>query len=174
MLDEGLDLIDAWHRKGVPIEASVNVSPLQLTTAEFVDQLREQLESRGLPAHALTLEITESQPFDDLGVVVHELERLRSTGVGVALDGFGAGHASTTQLEDLPISEVKLDRSLIQSVSAEVHHGLRETMRLARGRSLRVVAEGIETKSQLRRAIALGCDRIQGISLGPAASSGFL
>ena len=174
MLDEGIDLIDSWRRKDVDIQAAVNVSPLQLTTDEFVDRVRRQLAERALPSHALTIEVTETRPFDEVGVVVHELERLRSSGIGVALDDFGAGHASTTKLEQLPISEVKLDRSLIQSASPDVEATLSETIQLARKRGLRVVAEGIETRSQLRRAVELGCDRVQGYLLSrPLRRSAF-
>ena len=166
MLDEALDLISTWRRQNVPIQAAVNVSPLQLTTHAFVDGLQERLELLGTPPHALTVEITESQPIDELGIVIGELERLRSLGIEVALDDFGTGHASTSQLERLPISEVKLDKSLIQSHSPAAVRGLSAAVKLARERGLRVVAEGIETGSHLRRAMELGCDRVQGYLLG--------
>ena len=162
MLDHGLDLISRWQRRDVPIEASVNVSPVQLTDGEFVDHVQERIEHHAIAPGSLIVEITESQPLGDAVVVVRELARLRAAGIGVALDDFGTGHASTTQLEQLPVSEVKLDRVLIQSLSSEVDDVLMDTMRLARARDLRVVAEGVETEAQLERAVALGCDRVQG------------
>lgn len=162
MLNHGLDLIAHWHKRNVAIQASVNVSPVQLTDGRFVDHLQERLEQHAISAGSLIVEITESQPLGDAVVVVRELERLRSAGIGVALDDFGTGHASTAQLEQLPVSEVKLDRLLIQSLSPEVDDVLMDTMRLARERDLRVVAEGVETEAQFERAVELGCDRIQG------------
>ena len=166
MLDQGLRAVEAWRNRGRSIEVSVNVSPVQLATDDFISHVGDEMARRGLPPGALNVELTETRPLGNLSDVVESLEHLRALGLGVALDDFGAGHASTAHLELLPITEVKIDRSLIQSDSDATRDELAGSLRLARGRHLRVVAEGIESPSHLRRAKALLCDRAQGFLLG--------
>ncbi|MET0884904.1 MAG: EAL domain-containing protein, partial [Mycetocola sp.] len=121
--------------------------------------------SRSVPPEALILEITESQPLSSSHVVIDLLREYRAQGIGLSLDDFGTGHASLEQLESLPLSEVKLDGSLIRDIDAHTDVELREVMTVARDRGVRVVAEGIETQEQLERAAALRCDRGQGYLL---------
>lgn len=166
MLDQGLRALASWRRRGLPIDVSVNVSPLQLSTADLVEHLAERIEAHPLPAGSLTVEVTESRPLRNFADTVSRLRTLRDLGIGVALDDFGAGHASPKHLEELPITEVKLDRTLIQSESESTSRELADRLRGARARNLRVVAEGVETLSHLRRAKELLCDRAQGFLFG--------
>lgn len=166
MLDQGLRAVVAWRRLGLPIGVSVNVSPVQLSTEDLVDHLGERIEAHSLPAGALTVELTESRPLDDFADIADRLRRVRALGIGVALDDFGAGHASPEHLEQLPVTEVKLDKSIVQSGTDATWRELAERLRGARARDLTVVAEGIETPSHLRRARDLLCDRAQGFLLG--------
>src|SRR5918993_36289 len=89
MLDECLDAADFWQDEGQSIEVSVNVSPLQLAEMAFADRLGEGLRTRALPANALTMELTESQPLVDLPSTIQRLVELRALGMGLALDDFG-------------------------------------------------------------------------------------
>ncbi|WP_127474194.1 EAL domain-containing protein [Microbacterium sulfonylureivorans] len=166
VLDEGLDAAETWQARGLPVEVAVNVSPVQLVTDEFVEHLTARLAQRAVAPGSLTLEITESRPLGDLDGIGEQLERLRRRGVGIALDDFGTGHASPAALERLPVTEVKLDRSLIHAVASEPPAHLVSALQTARHRDLRVVAEGIETQEHLDRARELGCDRAQGYLLG--------
>lgn len=166
MLDECLTVADHWHAAGTPLEVSVNVSPRQLADDSFIAYLTLQLQMRGLPRRTLTVEITESLPMTDLGAIVPRLGALLDLGVGVSLDDYGTGHASTERLEAIPVTELKLDRSLIQSDSRRTMRSLEEAVRQAKGRGLRIVAEGVETPAHLELARDLGCDRAQGFLLG--------
>lgn len=166
MLEESLSAVDAWCAEGACIDVSVNVSPVQLTDGAFFDTVASALATRSLPPKALTIEITESLPVADFDVVLPQLQRLRSLGLGLSLDDFGRGYAGIDQLERLPVSEVKLDRSLIQSNDQHVALDVVSTIAKAHARGLCVVAEGIETHEHLERARELGCDRAQGFLLG--------
>lgn len=172
MLEHCLDAVAAWRAEGGAMEVSVNVSPTQLLDPSFVEYVTSHLEQSGQPPEALTMEITESVPLRDLESIVPRLATLRDLGVGVSLDDYGTGHASPHQLERLPLTEVKLDRSLMRNAEAGVTEALSGVLAHARRRGLLVVAEGIETAEQLAFARNLGCDRAQGYLLGaPMARS---
>lgn len=166
MLDECLPALDQWRRDGLSVGLSVNVSTLQLAGRTFTDYLGEQLRSRRLPAQTLTIEVTESRPLPHDDTILPRLTKLASLGLGIALDDFGTGHASQSQLERLPVTELKLDRSLIQHPADHLYGSITASISRARDRGLRLVAEGIETAAHLRSAIAIGCDRAQGYLFG--------
>jgi EAL domain-containing protein (putative c-di-GMP-specific phosphodiesterase class I) len=172
MLDECLLQIDHWRAGQHPVDVAVNVSPLQLVTDRFAEYLMAQLTQHALPGTPLTIEITESLPVGDIDAIVPRLEKLRSAGVGVSLDDYGSGHASLRHLEALPLSEVKLDRSLIQGGTGTTTRILEEAVGRARDLGLRVVAEGVETAEHLQLARSLGCDRVQGYLFAPPMSVG--
>jgi len=166
MLDQCLSAVGGWRAGGSVIDVSVNVSPTQLMDLSFAGLLIEQLTARALALSAVTIEITESVPVRDLERILPGLERLRERGVGVSLDDYGTGHASPDQLDRLPLTEVKLDRSLIRDGHAGVTGSLRDVVSRAHERDLRVVAEGIETAEQMSFVQDLGADRAQGYLLG--------
>ncbi|WP_375385105.1 EAL domain-containing protein [uncultured Microbacterium sp.] len=166
MLDECLAMRDGFAATERAIDVSVNVSPMQLTRASFVDYLIAQATARSTEESALTIEITESMPVADMSVIVPRLEQLRELGVGVSLDDYGTGHASLAQLRLLPLTEVKLDKSLVQSGSRRAKRVLAEAIDRARELRLRIVAEGVETEEHLAFARDLGCDRAQGFLFG--------
>jgi EAL domain-containing protein (putative c-di-GMP-specific phosphodiesterase class I) len=165
MIDECLRAADQWARARMPIEISVNVSPLQLT-ASFTDDLSRRWAERGMPVDSLTLEITETLPVPDLEASIPRLRALRDVGIGISLDDFGTGHASREQLARLPVTEVKLDRSLLHDGAPLSATEVAEVVGYAHARGVRVVAEGIESESQLDCARGVGCDRAQGYLLG--------
>lgn len=166
MLSAGLSAVDDWQEAGSCIEVSVNVSPSQLNDVGFFGLLADALACRSMPTHALTIEITESLPITDFDIVVPRLQRLRSMGLGLSLDDFGTGYAGADQLERLPITEVKIDKSLIQSGDERITSVAHATVEQAHRNGLCVVAEGIETTAHLDFARALHCDRAQGFLLG--------
>lgn len=148
------------------LDASVNVSPYQLETPDFTEWLAECLASHTSRGGSLTLEITESRPIMDVAPVLRRLAPLRSLGVGIALDDFGSGHSSLTQLKRLHGTEVKLDRSLVADESADAFARMAQVVELAHSSGIRVVAEGIETEADLERVRILRCDRAQGYLIG--------
>ena len=162
MMDQGCRAAVEWSRLEQPIEVSVNVSPAQLLTSTFTDRLAGELRRMSLPAHSLTVEITESLRIEDLPVVVQRLDELRELGLGVSLDDFGIGHSSMTQLRRLHATELKIDRSLVADDSAETTAMLASIISTVHESGLLVVAEGVETQAHLQRVRELGCDRAQG------------
>jgi EAL domain-containing protein (putative c-di-GMP-specific phosphodiesterase class I) len=166
MLDECLAALDRWGRDGVTMGLSVNVSTLQLAGSTFTDYLGEQLRSRLMPSRTLSIEVTESRPLPADETISDRLTALASLGLGISLDDFGTGHASESQLERLPVTELKLDRSLIQHPAEYLRGSIMSSISRARDRGLRLVAEGVETAAHLRSAVGMGCDRAQGFLFG--------
>ena len=165
MLEEGCRHAARWRRDGRAIHVSVNVSALQLATPDVFDRLYTLLGEYDLPEGTLTIEITESEVIADLAGVAKRLERLRAIGLGVSLDDFGTGHSSLAQLQDLPITELKIDKSLIQD---DTSNGalIAVAVALLQERGVRVVAEGVETPEQLDLVQRIHCDRAQGYLFG--------
>jgi EAL domain-containing protein (putative c-di-GMP-specific phosphodiesterase class I) len=164
MLTACLDAVEKWRTHGIGV--SVNVSPLQLASASFPARVAAELSSRSLPGSALTIEITESLPVIDRNSLIPRLRELRDLGIGISLDDFGKENATLEHIESLPLTEVKLDGAMIQEAEGEMTEALTEVVYLARERSLRIVAEGIETRDHLATAAALRCDRAQGYMIG--------
>lgn len=153
----------AWRAAGCGIEVSVNISAVQLESPDFPAFVSATLECSGFPAKDLTLEVTESQAVSETLVNDSTLAGLRALGVGISVDDFGTGYSSLAQLHRLPVTEVKIDRTftarLAEKGSAAFVGGIAG---LGHGLGLRVVAEGVETRSQLDALRAMGCERAQG------------
>ena len=174
VLEQALDQAARWQAAGSPLQVAVNLSAANLLDAGLAATVDEQLVSRGLPASALRLEITESTVMADpqrAGVV---LAALHDLGIGLTLDDFGTGYSSLAYLRELPVDEMKIDKSFVLDLldSRENHVILDATTRLARGLELHVVAEGVEDEATFRELGSLGCDSVQGFLIArplPAA-----
>lgn len=160
--DSALD----WQRSGHAIEVAVNVSATQLGDREFAHRLLSAIRDRGLDPRLLIVEVTESTEIIDVSAVAERLDWLRGVGVTISVDDFGTGHSSIEQVLDLRATELKIDQSLIRDESIAARTLLAAVVTFAHDKRLRVVAEGIETESQLARAAELHCDRAQGFLLG--------
>ncbi|MCV2353706.1 EAL domain-containing protein [Paucibacter sp. B2R-40] len=165
----------AW---GQALPVAVNVSPLQFDDAGFASRVLALLEERGLPPDALEIEITETAAIGHVERVLPQLHRLRAAGVLCSLDDFGTGQSSLTMLRNLPISTMKLDRSMIEPLpEAQASAVVKATCVLGHSLQLEIVAEGVETEVQAQAAEALGCTQLQGYHLGrplAAAAAGAL
>jgi EAL domain-containing protein (putative c-di-GMP-specific phosphodiesterase class I) len=166
MIGLGCEAAMDWARQGHPIEVAVNVSALQLTDPEFSRRLLGTVEDCGLEPHLLIIEVTESAEIIDVSAVAERLDWLRSVGVTISVDDFGTGHSSVEQVLDLRATELKIDQSLTRDESLSARTLLAAVVTFAHDKKLRVVAEGIETESQLARIRELRCDRAQGYLLG--------
>ena len=170
--------VRAWRCAGVPdLGVSVNVSARQLLDPAFPGHVAAALEASGLPAEALTLEITESMLMADLGTSTARLRRLRATGVTVALDDFGTGYSSLSHLKVLPVDSLKIDKSFVDDLDQGTTVWARAIIGLAGVLGLDVTAEGIEHESQAGVLRELRCHRGQGYLFSrplPAAEAGRL
>ena len=140
-----------WYRGAWPgARVAINVSPRHFMDYRFVSRLEELLREFELPASCLEIELTESV-LQTGAHTIKTLEQLRSIGVAIALDDFGTGYSSLASLQKLPLTRVKLDRSLIAGIDDNARAASigRATIALCRGLGLEVTAEGVERVEQL-------------------------
>ena len=148
---------------GAVVPVAVNVSPLQLLDPNFPDRVVRTLQHFNIPAEMLTLEITESAAVTHMDEARAQITQLRAHGIEVALDDFGTGFSSLNMLRGLPLSTVKIDRSLIDPMPApDAVAVVKAICDLAAVLHLSVVAEGVETTEQAAAAQAAGCHALQG------------
>ncbi len=169
VLEQACQQTSAWQRAGYPLKGvSVNVSALQFGRADFVDTVGRVLDSTGLEAPFLELELTESLVIRDVRESASKMEKLRELGVRISMDDFGAGYSSLSYLQRLPIDILKLDRSFVEEFKTSGGDSslVRGIVSLAHGLGIRVTAEGVETQEQLELVHHSGCDKVQGFLLG--------
>jgi diguanylate cyclase (GGDEF)-like protein len=174
VLDAALDQAAQWQRAGLPLSVAVNISTRCLLDPAFPDQVTGQLATWQIPPDRLVLEITESAVMADPTRALEVLGRLHSLGVGLAVDDFGTGYSSMAYLKELPVDELKIDRSFVSQMATSPSDAVivRSTIDLGHNLGLHVVAEGVETQHAWQELTALGCDMAQGYYLGrpmPAA-----
>jgi diguanylate cyclase (GGDEF)-like protein/PAS domain S-box-containing protein len=159
---------------GRDVEIAVNVSARQLQNPEFAEHVDTALERAGLPAHLLTLELTESVLVAAGERLEYQLAILKASGVKLALDDFGTGYASLAYLRRLPVDIVKIDRSFTAKIDsgADDLALLEGIVGLGKALGLQLVAEGIERDAQHGIVHDLGCQGAQGFHFGrPAAAA---
>ncbi len=171
----GLAALEAarWTEAGFPYRVSVNLSSSSFADGDVVCLVQEALTATGLAPGLLTLEITESVLMENVEAVPPVLQALAEHGVGLSIDDFGTGYSSLAYLADLPVDELKIDRSFVRRLLADprTHAVVAGTIELARRLELRVVAEGVEDPETLEALGALGCDVSQGyLHARPVAS----
>jgi EAL domain-containing protein (putative c-di-GMP-specific phosphodiesterase class I) len=162
-LSEACRQVSLWRREsGLDLSVSVNVSARQLEESGFLFDVRRALAASGLPAAALTLELTESiLVAPDL---VAAVLRLRGLGPRIALDDFGTGHSALSCLRKLPLDSIKIDRSFLDGLPHQRSARLvfDAIVQLARGLGLKTVVEGVEDAAQQEYVEERGCDLLQG------------
>jgi diguanylate cyclase (GGDEF)-like protein len=164
VLDRAVAACAAWREAGLDIGISVNLSARSLLDTVLPDTVSEVLERWGLPSNRLTLEITETIVLSDADRALELLADLRRLGVRLSLDDFGTGYSSLTHLSELPIQQLKIDRSFV----SQVHDSPRDraivaaVADLAGHLDLEVVAEGIEKPETATLLAELGCELGQG------------
>lgn len=158
----------AYGRRGSGIDVAVNVSALQLRDENFAAYVLDTAATHSMDPRHLTIEVTETEAVLEVGAVGERFELLRAVGVTVSVDDFGTGQSSIEQLLGLQASELKIDQSLVQDRAASARTLLAAVIAFAHDKGLRVVAEGVETRAELARMSALGCDRVQGYLTGKA------
>jgi EAL domain-containing protein (putative c-di-GMP-specific phosphodiesterase class I) len=168
--------LQAWRQNGLEIRASANVSILDLYDEAFPDQVCRVLQSHGLPADQLTIEITETALVTEPDRVAPAAHALRTVGVGLSLDDFGTGYASLQQLRRLPLTEVKLDKSYVDKLTSEKADRaiVASVHAYARALDLTLVAEGVDDFDTLTALAQLPGTVGQGYHIGrPMAPAEF-
>jgi diguanylate cyclase (GGDEF)-like protein len=164
VLDAALRQCRAWRRTGLELRVSVNISTRSLLDTDLVTTIRELLARYELEPSWLQLEITESRIVADLRRAKSVLDNLRGTGITIAIDDFGTGFSSLSQLQQLPIDEIKIDKSFVMRMETDANDFVlvRSIVELGRNLGLHVTAEGVESESVARMLGELGCTFAQG------------
>jgi EAL domain-containing protein (putative c-di-GMP-specific phosphodiesterase class I) len=162
-----LDHVVEWQRAGLPTTVAVNISASNLLDLELPDQIRTLLKVRGLDPATLMLEVTETTLMVDPDRAAELLGRLQAIGVRVSIDDYGTGYSSLARLRELPVNELKLDRSFLVGMTHDARAGaiVRSSVELAHSLGLTLVAEGIETEEDQQVLRELSCDLGQGYHL---------
>jgi diguanylate cyclase (GGDEF)-like protein len=166
--------VAGWNRDRAPgdhLHLSVNLSLRQLAEREFVDEVARALAGAGVDPRevGLSFELTESWSAFDASGEPRRLQQLHDLGITLAVKDFGTGYSSLACVRNLPVSAVKIDRSLVAPLSHDRDVAVvRGIIDLAHNIELTVVAEGVETEVQHRQLVGIGCDYAQGSYLGRA------
>ncbi|MRW92867.1 EAL domain-containing protein [Duganella sp. FT80W] len=151
---------DAGHGA---LRVAVNLSPRQFSEPQLVNAITEVLEHTGLPPACLDIELTEGLFMHDVTQAVELLHKLKSLGLALSIDDFGTGYSSFSYLRHFPIDVLKIDRSFISDINEDDEAAIVVSIiALAHNLKLRVIAEGVETETQVNYLRRHGCDEIQG------------
>ncbi|AXB79167.1 bifunctional diguanylate cyclase/phosphodiesterase [Novosphingobium sp. P6W] len=168
-----------WLDMGIPFQhVGINVSSVDFHNGSIYSVLAENFERERVPLKHVILEVTESVYMDDdAGVVRQSMAALREKGLKIALDDFGTGYASLTHLMSVPVDIIKIDKSFVDSIvdkgpSAAIIEGIVGIVGIAGRLGIKVVAEGIEERSQVRQLMGLGCGLGQGYLYSRAVDAG--
>jgi diguanylate cyclase (GGDEF)-like protein len=164
VLAAALDQVATWHAHGQQLTVAVNLSASSLGDVELPEEIATMLADRGVAPHTLQLEVTEEFLMADRERARDILTRLRRSGVQISVDDFGTGYSSLSYLRDLPIDELKLDRSFVFPMADDARAAalVASIIGLAHSLGLRIVAEGVETHVAYTELRRLGCDQAQG------------
>ena len=162
-----------WANAGMNLQVSVNLSVTDLCNPTVVETLHTLMQKHQLVEGLLMVELTETAFVENISEVVDVTTNLHAQGVSFSIDDYGTGHSSLERITALPVKEVKLDRSFVTGVgkSAEIRAVVRSTVDLAHSLGLVLVAEGVESLTDLEALRGLRCDLAQGYYVCPPLSA---
>ena len=165
VLLEACNQIKAWQHTGVNLpHVSVNVSSRQFRQQDFVEQVKHAIDSSGIAAHLLGIELTESVMIADINDTIMKMKALKALGISIAVDDFGTGCSSLMYLKQLPIDTLKIDQGFVRDILTDASDAVivETIVSMAQHLELRVIAEGVETAEQLTFLKQRGCSVFQG------------
>ena len=164
VLQEAVQQYQRWLAVGLKLSIAVNVSYRNLLDKHFYDLVMSILAKSGTPSEALSLEMTERAVVDDMEAVTAVLSRFKDANIKISIDDFGTGYSSLIQLKNLPVSELKIDKSFVLNLlDGQTNQVIvRSSIELAHNLGMQVVAEGVEDGATLRWLRRNGCDLVQG------------
>jgi diguanylate cyclase (GGDEF)-like protein len=175
VLDKVLGDVRSWMEQGFSFgRVGINVTPLELRQSHFARQFLERVQTYGVSATSLEIEVTENALVGrGSDLIEANLRQLSAAGVTIALDDFGTGYGSLIHLRQLPISTLKIDRAFVRDMKDAPHAKaiVRALITLARSLEMKLVAEGVETQEQADFLLHEGCTIAQGFLFNPALSS---
>ena len=167
VLNEGCAQLARWRDAGITIGLAVNVSGREFADINLVERVEKCLRRYDIPAHLLTLEVTETEIMADLGAATKVLDELSARGIKLGIDDYGTGYSSLQYLHKLPVNELKIDRSFVTNLPNEASNRIivRSSIQMAHSLGLYVIAEGAEDELTCAMLAEAECDFIQGYYL---------
>lgn len=176
VLEEVFEVLADWHKSGIDIAVSANLSPKSLHDPQLIQRIMRAIHSKRFSPSMLQLEITESAVMADADKALAIMTRLSNAGVGFSIDDFGTGYSSLSYLKRLPANEIKIDKSFVVNMDKDENDAVivRSTIDLAHNMGRHVVAEGVEDQDVLDLLVILGCDQVQGFFISRPLSRSML
>lgn len=173
VLGQALEDARHWEEQGHKLSVAVNVSATLLADHEFIEMVRQMFSMSPIATERVTIEVTESAAMASPERAIAALESWRSLGVNISIDDYGTGQSSLGYLQKLPATELKVDKSFVQTVSSDQRNAImvRSTIALAHELGMKVVAEGIEDAACLAALRDMGCDVGQGYYIAKPMSA---
>jgi EAL domain-containing protein (putative c-di-GMP-specific phosphodiesterase class I) len=167
VITEAMAQYHRWQLLGIDMCIAVNISAENLKDEQFCHWVINALAEHNVPVTAMTLEITEDAVVSDPELAIKQLTLLRQNGLTLSIDDYGTGYSSLAQLKQLPVDELKIDKSFVQKLLENEADQIivQSTLQLAHNLGLKVVAEGIEDKATLEWLTNLNCEMGQGFYL---------
>ena len=165
--------IAEWRRQGFHVPCvSVNLSPVSFENPDLPTLIIDIMVEYGLSPNRLVLEVTESVVMNERATAIETMKRIRAAGIGLSMDDFGTGYSSLSRLAQLPVRELKIDRSFMRDIETKdcALAIVTAVVRVGQSLNMTVVAEGVETEGQHKILAELGCDVIQGFIYAPGLS----
>ncbi|MEJ6121644.1 EAL domain-containing protein [Vibrio sp. 2-Bac 85] len=155
---------NAWKIQGIDLNIAINISAENLKESDFHQFIYQSMIAANVPAKKITLEVTESSVVEDPEAAIKVLAEFKDYGMKISIDDYGTGYSSLAQLKQLPVHELKIDKSFIQNIENDEDDQIivRSTIELAHNMGLHVVAEGIEDEFALNWLSDNGCELAQG------------
>jgi len=174
VLDQALEDALAWDAAGFELGIAVNVSASLLTDHAFIEEVGRLIQTSRLPSERVTIEVTESATMASPERAIAALESWRALGVGISIDDYGTGQSSLGYLQKLPATELKIDKSFVQTLGEDRRNAImvRSTVEMAHELGIKVVAEGIEDAECLAMLADMGCDTGQGYYISKPIAAG--
>ena len=158
-----------WQRAGLDLNVAINLAPSELLSGNLLPIVYESIAKAEIPSHVITIEVTEDTFLADPERAREVLLDVRRHGLKTSIDDYGTGFSSLAYLRDLPVTELKMDRSFVATVHTDDRSRLivSSTIDMAHALDLRVVAEGVESAAVTAEVIAMGVDLLQGYHMSP-------
>ncbi len=164
VIDRVIRDVCQWQQSGINLQVAINLSAHDVANTDLLPRIIQRLEEAGLDKNNLAFEVTESDLMKEPEKAIEQLRAFRAYGFNLAIDDFGTGYSSLAYLKNMPVSELKIDKSFILQLDQHINDQniVQTVISLARTFNLEIVAEGVENEAALGLLHTWGCDWIQG------------
>ncbi len=158
------EICKEWQTHGLDLRVNVNVSPRQFLEKDIVPLLIAAVDETGIDPTRMEIELTESIALENIDITRNKLQELSEKGLTIVIDDFGTGYSSLSYLKRFPISRLKIDKSFVRHMITDEQDAniIRAIIAMAQSLNLKIVAEGVDTETQLQMLKQLGCNMAQG------------